>query len=429
MRRQILAFLLSLVATSALAGQTQTPPSAPPPQGALLRVFLDCGPCDTDFLRRNVAFVDYVRDRAQAEVHVLVTTQGTGGGGRSWTVKYIGLERFRDQDRTLTFTTAQTLTDDEQREEFARVFRLGLVGYAANTPIAPELDVSWKKPVQPKTAAAVKDPWNYWVFRTNANGNVNSEHSSSSNSSRFGFSGNRTTAAWKVTFSTNGNVNHSTFLLSDEETIHSTSTSWSANGMAVKSMGPKFSIGLKSSVSHSSFSNNARTVSVTPALEYDVFPYTDWERRNLTIQYVAGADAHKYAELTVFDKLSETVPWHSIMASLNLRQPWGSLEAEARIGQQLNKLSRYHSSLGGGADVNLFKGFSFYMFGEYNRIRDQIGLRKGAASTEDILLRLKQLATGYSYDVNFGFSYSFGSIFNNVVNTRFGGGDGFVIFF
>ena len=428
MRRFLLAVALSLVARSAFAAQAQTPPPTPS-QGALLRVFLDCGPCDTDFLRRNVAFVDYVRDRAQAEVHVLVTTQGTGGGGRSWTVKYIGLERFRDQDRTLTFTTAQTLTEDEQREEFARVFRLGLVGYAANTPAGPELDVSWKKPTEPKTTAAKKDPWNYWVFRTNANANVNSERSSSSNSSRFGFSGNRTTAAWKITFSTSGNVNHSSFVLSDEETIKSTSTSWNANGMAVKSMGPKFSIGLKSAVNHSSFSNNKRTVSVTPALEYDVFPYSEWERRSLTIQYVAGADAHTYAELTVFDKLSETVPWHSIQGSLDLRQPWGSLEAEARVSQQLNKFSRYHSSISGGADVNLFKGFSVYASGEYSKIRDQIGLRKGAASTEDILLRLKQLATGYSYDVNFGFSYSFGSIFNNVVNNRFGSGGGFFFFF
>lgn len=421
------AAVLLLASARVSAAQAPTPPQAPP-QGALLRVFLDCGPCDTDFLRRNVAFVDYVRDRAQAEVHVLVTTQGTGGGGRSWTLKYIGLERFREQDRTLTFTTSQTTTDDEQREEFARVFRLGLVGYAADTPAGPELDVSWKKPAHAE-AAAEKDPWNYWVFRTNANGNLNSEHASSSNSSRFGFSGNRTTAAWKQTFSINGNVNNNSFLLSDDQTVKSKSTSWSVNGMAVKSMGPKFSIGLKSSASHSSFSNNARTISVTPALEYNVFPYADWERRNLTIQYVAGADVHKYAELTVFDKLSETVPWHSVLTSLNIRQPWGSLEAEARVGQQLNKLSRYHASIGGGADVSLFKGFSFFVSGEYNRIRDQIGLRKGAASTEDILLRLKQLATGYSYDMNFGFSYSFGSIFNNVVNTRFGGGDGFVIFF
>ncbi len=38
------------------------------------------------------------------------------------------------------------------------------------------------------------------------------------------------------------------------------------------------------------------------------------------------------------------------------------------------------------------------------------------------LLRQRQLLTGYQYFFNFGFGYSFGSIFNNIVNPRFGGG-------
>ena len=54
----------------------------------------------------------------------------------------------------------------------------------------------------------------------------------------------------------------------------------------------------------------------------------------------------------------------------------------------------------------------------------------GAASTEEVLLRQRQLRTSFSYSTNFGFSYQFGSIFNNVVNPRFGGsgGENFIIF-
>ena len=37
----------------------------------------------------------------------------------------------------------------------------------------------------------------------------------------------------------------------------------------------------------------------------------------------------------------------------------------------------------------------------------------------------RQLLTGYQYFFNFGINYSFGSIFNNIVNPRFGGGGGF----
>ena len=78
--------------------------------------------------------------------------------------------------------------------------------------------------------------------------------------------------------------------------------------------------------------------------------------------------------------------------------------------------------------MRLFKGFSFNVFAEYTKIKDQIALRKGAASIEEVLLRLRQLATDYSYYYGFGISYSFGSIFDNIVNPRFSGG-GFFFFF
>jgi hypothetical protein len=73
-------------------------------------------------------------------------------------------------------------------------------------------------------------------------------------------------------------------------------------------------------------------------------------------------------------------------------------------------------------NVRLFKGFSVNLFGEFSRTRDQVYLPRGEASTEEILLRQRQLLTGYQYSFEFGFSYTFGSIFNNIVNPRFGGG-------
>jgi hypothetical protein len=112
----------------------------------MLRVFLDCYECDTEYQRQNVTFVDYVRDRADADLHVLVTTQGTGSGGSSWTVKFIGLGRFQQQDRTFTFTTEQTATSDDRRKAFSRIFKIGLVGYAADTSVAPQLELTWTAP-------------------------------------------------------------------------------------------------------------------------------------------------------------------------------------------------------------------------------------------------------------------------------------------
>lgn len=41
---------------------------------------------------------------------------------------------------------------------------------------------------------------------------------------------------------------------------------------------------------------------------------------------------------------------------------------------------------------------------------------------EEILLSRKQLQTDYTYSTSLSLSYSFGSIFNNLVNPRLGGG-------
>jgi hypothetical protein len=47
-------------------------------------------------------------------------------------------------------------------------------------------------------------------------------------------------------------------------------------------------------------------------------------------------------------------------------------------------------------------------------------LEKQGATAEEILLRQKQLNTAYELAGNIGITYTFGSIYNNVVNPRFG---------
>ena len=156
----------------------------------MLRVFLDCYECDTDYQRQNVTFIDYVRDRTDADLHVLVTTQGTGSGGSAWTVKFIGLGRLQRQDRTCVHHGA----DGHERRPPQRVLagssRSAWSG-ARDTAIAPRLDLTWTKPAE--TTAAVRDRWNSWVFRVNLNGNFNGERRSTSASSRISFSSSRTT--------------------------------------------------------------------------------------------------------------------------------------------------------------------------------------------------------------------------------------------
>ena len=116
-RRGLTAFaclgLIAVLSGSAVAQQ-------PAPSANRLRVFLDCDECDSDYVRREIEFIDYVRDRTEADLHILVTTQETASGGEEWVFKFIGLGRFNGLNDELKYTSLQTSTDDEERAGYTR---------------------------------------------------------------------------------------------------------------------------------------------------------------------------------------------------------------------------------------------------------------------------------------------------------------------
>lgn len=419
-----------LISLSACALALLLPAAAAVAQQAkheIVRVFLDCDRCDESYLKKEVTFIDYVRNREDADVHVLVTTQGTGGGGSQWTLKFIGLGPYQGIDQTLTYNQPQTATPDETRAGFAGIFKLGLVRYAAETMIADRLGVTFKKPqgAEAKTTPR-NDPWNFWVYRINGGGDVNGEESSKGRSIRGSFSAGRTTDDWRMSFGASANYRDNTFVLDEEGTTFlSVSRNMDSSGIVVKSLTPHWSLGMLGSASASTFKNFSLKTRLAPGVEYDLFPYSESTRRMLTLQYTVGYDVHHYREETVYGKLREQLMDHRAEVGLSLRQPWGSASALFSFSQYLTQPSKYSLGLDGGTNIRLFKGFSFNVFGEFSRTRDQIYLPRGVASTEEILLRQRQLLTGYQYFFNFGINYSFGSIFNNIVNPRFGGGGGF----
>jgi len=142
----LLGLFLFFTDSAPAAATQQDPPAALPARSDAVRVFLDCSRCDQEFLRREVTFIDYVRNREDADVHVLVTTQETGGGGTQFTLQFIGLGPFQGIDYSLTYAAPQMATADETRRGFARVFKLGLIRYAAETSAADRLHVTFEKP-------------------------------------------------------------------------------------------------------------------------------------------------------------------------------------------------------------------------------------------------------------------------------------------
>lgn len=424
-----LALAFTLLPPAALA--QDLPPAGAQAAAGAARLFLDCSHfCDEAFLKQEITFIDWVRDRKDADVHVLVTSQGTGGGGREYVLKFIGLGRFAGVEQTLRYLSSNTATSDEIRRGIGETLKRGLVRYASETPLGSRLRITFAQPREGAAAAAdpSKDPWNLWVFRTSVGGSFNGEQSTQSRSFRGSASANRTTDEWRLSFSTSARYSSSTFEFNEAESFTSVTRNFDASATIVRSLTNHWSAGLLATASKSTFLNYDFRGRVAPGLERNFFPYSESTRRMFTVQYTIGLNRFDYEEETIFGKTEENVVDHRLGTGLSLRQPWGTLWTSVDFTQFLSKPDKYRLSAFGSTNVRLFKGFSFNVFGSVSRTRDQINLRRGSATPEEILVRQRQLASGFNYRMNFGISYSFGSIFNNIVNPRFGEGGGEIIF-
>lgn len=412
-----------------------------------IRVFLDCQRwlCDFDYLREVVPYVDYVRNRQASDVQVLVTTEQTGGGGGRFTLDFIGRNQFEDVENRVNFQTSATATDAERRESMARHIQLGLAAFAARTELADQLRVTYEGPgrEEREETAPADDPWNLWVFRTSIGGSLSGEEARTSTSLRGGISANRTTRNWKWDFGLNGSYSESNFEIrvDDDEgdggdgdgepetrTITSIRRSFGFDALGVRSVGSHWGVGAQFSADHSTFSNYELALRAGPALEYNIFPYEESTRRQLTFLYALTLNSLDYMEETIFFQTHEVRPRHSLTVSLDLQEPWGEAGMSVEAGHFFHDLEKNRLTVDGDLEVELWGGFSVNLRGEWSRVRDQLNLPAGGASEEEVLLRQRELATDFEYDFSVGLSYTFGSIFNNVVNTRFeelGGGGGF----
>jgi len=111
-----------------------------------------------------------------------------------------------------------------------------------------------------------------------------------------------------------------------------------------------------------------------------------------------------------------------LQVAYRVQEKWGSVNISLEGSNYLHDFSKNRLELWGDIEVRILKGLSLSVFGGVARIHDQLSLVRGELSEADILLQLQELATAYSVDGGVRLSYTFGSIYNNIVNPRFGNG-------
>jgi hypothetical protein len=410
-------FFLSwlVVATAALPAHAQRQARSPV---VLPRVFIECEHCDADHLQQTLRFVDLVRDRVGADVHVLVTSLPTGSGGRQYSVELTGRARSRPLSDTLAVTVEHDATQLELRDHLTRAIAVGLVPFVRDTPALARLVVGASEGGS-APASSTRDPWDRWVFKLSGSGNFDGDDNYANYGGTAAFRISRITEQLKLTVSTHGDYQRGRYDLSDGGAVKSVRRSWYVRTQLVHSASANLSFGLDASAESSIFENTASQLSLMPAVEFDLFPYRDATQRQLVLRYAVGGRAMRYVDTTVYGLTREARPTHEATIAADLRQRWGSLWGTAVWSQYLHDASKHRFGMQGGVDWRIVRGFTVNFGGGYSLIHDQLNLSGVNLTDEERLLRLRELASGSSFVFGFGLSYTFGSAFANAVNPRF----------
>lgn len=414
------------------------PDTTPVAQQSRLRVFLDCPGyiCDASHIRRQISYVGWVRDRQAADVQVLATRQRTGGGGQRITFDFIGRNQFDGEEKRFRYTASASEPSHETRSGIVRVLEQGLVGFLARTPTGEQLEVRYTgEEAGERARGPAEDPWNRWVFRSSASTFLNSGGRRTRYSVNGSLSANRTTGEWKIDLGLSGNYERSEFLIprqGDTTTVVSTEERYSFRALTVNSVGPHWSAGGFGSVRHSTPRNQQVATSFGPAIEYNLFPYSESTRRQLTVLYALTGNTYEYRDPTIFDRLSEERLRHTLNVSLDVTEPWGEVGVSVEGRHFLDDIEQNRLTVSGNVSLQLVEGLSLDVFGRGSRVRDQIYLSREEVDPEEVFTGEREFATDFEFFTRVGLSYTFGSDLSDVVNTRFdelGGGDGGVIFF
>ncbi len=381
----------------------------------VVSVFLDCSNCDNSFIRQEINYVNFARDSQLAQIHLFITDGSTASGGRLFTLSFIGKNEFEGMENTLSYTSSQNNTQQEERRGLTAMIELGLIPYIAQTSLAENINIEvLSRPVQ---EMEVDDPWNNWIFEIYGGLKFAEETSQSSLDIRYGIYADYVTENWRIRLRPFFNYNQRDYVRNDEK-IRSVLTRDGFQGRVVKSISDHWSLGVFTNIDVNTYENIKFGYRIAPAIEYSLLPYEMALRKEYTIAYSIGYINRKYFEETIFNQIEETLYNQSLDLGVRVLEPWGSVRAGIEASHYLHDMSKYRISVDGRLSWRVFKGFSVDLSSGYDYVQDQLSLPKGDASLEEVLLQQRQLATTYGISVSLGLSYSFGSVFNNVINTR-----------
>ena len=421
---KLLLFLITAIFIPTNIISQENKSTADSTRAKAVKIFLDCGDCDMNYTRQEIPYINYVRDVREAEVFILVTDQDAGSGGEQFTFTFQGQGKFKGLNDTLTFTSSPDQTSTIIREKRTNMLKMGLMRYVAKTPLFNEIEINHNKDLE---SEEVIDRWNNWVFELSTEPQYESEEANKQLELRNSINVSKITPDIKLEIEMDHFYNREKFIENVNTDSASTSTYTTSalmiSNLFVKSISDHWSAGALWDLGSSTRENFSFRTDLLPSIEYDIYPYSEATHRQLRILYSAGVQINNYIDTTVYNKIKETLYLQRMNVAFQLQKKWGSINLLLMGSNYFHDFSKNRIELIGSIRIRIFKGLSLDINGGVAHINDQLSLNKGDITEAERLLQLRELATRYRVEGGIELTYTFGSIYNNVVNPRFSSSD------
>jgi hypothetical protein len=399
-----------LVSARALAEPVQAP-----------SLYLSCAlPCGESYLRQELSYFDFVRDRFLADYVVVVVEQRNAAGGRRVVVRLVPSESLDSSGKAeRSFSLPAGASPSDLRDELRRAILQLLYQALEATPHGSAFELSIKE----RTGAALSelpDPWDYWVVSPELQGTGEGGSNYYFIELTSALTLRRITDQWRHRIRGAYTRNLNGFELEDGSRLAADVESWLGRTLHVRSLGQHWAVGFLATGSGSQYENLAGHVHGGAALEYNIFPHRDNAEKQLRFVYQAGPWKNWYLEESASGDREELRPYHAFSTVIELNQPWGSIGWVAQANQFLDDPELFRLSTGGTVTLKLVEGLALNLLGQLSAIEDLINLRSRPITERELLLWTAQGSTNFSVDAELSLSYTFGSRHNTVVNPRFG---------
>lgn len=383
-----------------------------------INFFLDCEDCDLTFIRQELTFISFVRDPLLADVHILVTDSNTGGGGHKYFLNFIGKKEFEGVNNEYTVITNQSDTDDDIRRTLLKTIKVGILQYYSRTGYITRLNINIEDKENKKADEMLIDPWNKWIFRFESGGEFQKEQSQNRYSVRNETRIQKVTEEWKGSLEAMYEINRENFY-DEGNLITNKQDTREISARYIKSLTNRWSARIYGEYLSRTYLNIKHKFETSLAAEYNIFPWNESHKRILAVRYNIAVSSYNYIEETIYDKLQETLFSESLEIHLELIQPWGELSLGLEGRHLFQDFSKNSLTFESDFSMYVTRNLSVFCGFESIMIHDQLYLPKGDVSLEDLLLERRKLATTYEMSGQIGLRFTFGSIYNNVVNERF----------